>query len=550
MKNRLLFLSGIFILTIISTELFSQSLTLVGNAKLSLKEDGVVISAPSVKLKDNSQIIQFEGIKLTESGFIQLLSPRALLITKVLQNKEKLILPVGIESKTDVVIVNQSAPTSFSIGMDKLAESDALPFLWKINGHNSDGYGLESTIEFSWEKEVEPVSFGLKALVKKDEGDWDLLLEQQVEQGESMISLNDYSDFGSEGSVFTVKNFTRDLDEDEVPDIKEVVQVTDLNDPGKYLDTDGDGVPDYVEIQNDTDPKNPVDFKDTEVDGVPDYVGFRSPVSFLDLQDVPIAWGFQSYASLFQGSVMTMLGSGRLVSLPLNWDFAALNIYARGTYPVISELSELPNGVFNGYKLRAEVNGIVLPKPSPLDFNLTNSSFIGDDKIFFIAVGAIVVTDPIDQIHKIQLNGPGYDNGYFEVKDNILFWSSEERAEGRTTFTVLLRVTDRDGNTLEKLFKIERKRPELSEIQVENTFTPNNDGLNDTWGIGEIRFFQGARFQVYERSGERVFYTEDPDVRWDGTFKGKELAVGTYYWVLEILETGETRKGLLNLLRN
>lgn len=549
MKNRLLLLSGIFVLTIISTELFSQSLTLVGDAKLSLKEDGVVISAPAVKLKDNSQIIQFEGIKLTESGFIQLLSPSALLITKVLQNQEKVILPVGIESKTGVVIVNQSVPTSFSIGMDKLAETDALPFLWKINANNSDGLEMmESSIDFTWEKEVEPVSFSLKALVKKDEGNWDLLLEQQV--FESMISLNDYSDFDAEGTVFTIKNFTRDLDEDEVPDITEIGQVTDLNDPGKYLDTDGDGVPDYVEIQNETNPNDPDDFKDTELNGVPDYVGFRSPVSFLDLQDALIPWGFQSYTSLFQDSVHAMLGSGRLVRLPLNWDFEALNIYARGTYPVTSELFALPSGVFNGYKMLAEVNGIVLPKPSPLDFNLTNSNFIGDDKSFFIPVGGFVVTDPIDQIHEIKLNGEDYDNKYFEVKDNILFWSSAERAEGRTTFSILLRVTDRDGNTLDKLFEIERKRLELSQIEVNNTFTPNSDGVNDTWGVPEIRFFRGARVQVFDRNGERVFYTENPDERWDGTYKGKVLPVGTYFWILELGETLENRKGLLNLIRN
>jgi gliding motility-associated-like protein len=535
----------------ISTELFAQNLTLIGDAKLSLKEDGVVLSAPSVKLKDNSQIIQFESIKLTESGFIQLLSPSALLITKVLQNKEKAILPVGIESKTGVVIVNQSVPTSFSIGMDKLAESDALPFLWKITPNNSDAKEMpELAVDFSWEKEVEPISFSLKALVEKNQGDWDLLLEQQVQESESMISLNDYSDFDSEGSVFTVKNFTRDLDEDEVPDITEIGQVTDLNDPGKYLDTDGDGVPDYVEIQNETNPNDPVDFKDTEADGVPDYVGYRSPVSFLDLQDVSMAWGFQSYASLFQDSVKAMLGSGRLVTFPLNWDFEALNIYARGTYPITSELFELPSGVFNGYNMRAEVNGIVLPKASPLDFNLTNSNFKGGDKDFFIPIGAFVVTDPIDQIHEIKLNGSDYDNAYFEVKDNILYWSSADRVEGRTSFTVLLRLTDRDGNTLDKLFEIERERTELNEIEVYNTFTPNGDGTNDTWGVPEIRFFSGARVQVFERSGKRVFYTEDPDVSWDGTYQGKTLPVGTYYWVLELGETGESRKGFLNLIRN
>jgi gliding motility-associated-like protein len=92
-------------------------------------------------------------------------------------------------------------------------------------------------------------------------------------------------------------------------------------------------------------------------------------------------------------------------------------------------------------------------------------------------------------------------------------------------------------------------RERLDDITIYNTFTPNGDGINDTWGVEELRYYSGARVQVFERSGERVFYTEDPDVRWDGTYKGKELPVGTYYWVLELRETGETRRGLLNLLR-
>lgn len=527
--------------------LFAQGLTLTSDAILSANPQGMVVSTGSLKLSGTSQLHGVEAIRLISSDFIQLENAEVRLKTGRLEIGKAVRIPVGIQNKTSLTFISQNTSTVYQIGMDQNPEQDALPFVWSIAAF-SEGGDRNTEIEFAWEKEVEPVSFSLKALVEKNQGDRDLLLEQQVE--ESMISLNDYSDFDSEGTVFTVKNFTRDLDEDEVPDIKEIGQVTDLKDPGKYLDTDGDGVPDYVEIQNETNPNDPVDFKDTEVDGVPDYVGFRSPVSFLDLQDVEISWGFQSYASLFQDSVLTMLGSGRLLKLPLSWDFAALNIYARGTYPVTSELFELPSGVFNGYKMRSEVNGIVLPKPSPLDFNLTNSNFIGDDKIFFIPVGAFVVTDPVDQIHDIKLNGPGYDNKYFEVKDNILFWSSAERAEGMTNFTILMRVTDRDGNMLDKFFEIERKRFEFSEIEVKNTFTPNNDGFNDTWGVPEIRFFKGARVQVFDRNGERVFYTEDPDKRWNGTYKGKELPVGTYYWILELRETMETRKGLLNLIKN
>ena len=84
---------------------------------------------------------------------------------------------------------------------------------------------------------------------------------------------------------------------------------------------------------------------------------------------------------------------------------------------------------------------------------------------------------------------------------------------------------------------------------IYNTFTPNGDRFNDNWGVPEIRFYEGARISVYERGGIRVFYTENPDIRWDGTYNGKEMPVGSYYWVIQIEETGETRRGIVNLLR-
>jgi gliding motility-associated-like protein len=54
---------------------------------------------------------------------------------------------------------------------------------------------------------------------------------------------------------------------------------------------------------------------------------------------------------------------------------------------------------------------------------------------------------------------------------------------------------------------------------------------------------------VFEKDGQPVFSTENPDIRWDGTYNEKELAVGTYFWVIQIKETGELRRGMLNLLR-
>jgi gliding motility-associated-like protein len=207
-------------------------------------------------------------------------------------------------------------------------------------------------------------------------------------------------------------------------------------------------------------------------------------------------------------------------------------------------------GIENPDQVLAEIQVQVLPKPAPLDLTLTNSSFEGSTTNYFIAVGDFVVNDPVDNIHTVSLLGPGYDNPYFEIKDNILFWSSADRAPGKTTFSIVVRVTDRDGNTLDKFFEIRRSRLEFADLTIPSAFTPNGDGINESWKISDLRFYSNVRIQVFNQGGEIVFNTENPDQGWDGTFNGKNLPIGTYFWAIEVGETGEYRKGFITLLRN
>ena len=189
-----------------------------------------------------------------------------------------------------------------------------------------------------------------------------------------------------------------------------------------------------------------------------------------------------------------------------------------------------------------------------LDLSLSNASFAGSTTQFFIPVGDFTVktsrtTTSTKTPLFTNLFGTGYDNPYFEIKDNVLFWSSADPAPGKETFLILAQVLDRKGNQVAKFFEIKRTRPEFSALIITNTFSPNGDGLNDTWGVPGIRFYEGARISVYDRGGVRLFYTESPDEGWDGTFNGKQLPVSSYFWTIEIGETGEIRRGMLNLIR-
>jgi gliding motility-associated-like protein len=77
-------------------------------------------------------------------------------------------------------------------------------------------------------------------------------------------------------------------------------------------------------------------------------------------------------------------------------------------------------------------------------------------------------------------------------------------------------------------------------ISVPTAFTPNGDGLNDY--LSPIRKFNGSdlNFSIYNRFGQRIFYTNSWDQRWDGKYKGEPQMPGTYAWTLDYvnLKTG------------
>jgi gliding motility-associated-like protein len=63
-----------------------------------------------------------------------------------------------------------------------------------------------------------------------------------------------------------------------------------------------------------------------------------------------------------------------------------------------------------------------------------------------------------------------------------------------------------------------------------NAFTPNNDGLNDRAIPLIFGNLQSYEFVIFNRFGEKVFSSRDPQIGWDGTFKGKTAPTGTFTW--------------------
>ncbi|HXL55666.1 MAG TPA: gliding motility-associated C-terminal domain-containing protein [Chitinophagaceae bacterium] len=87
-------------------------------------------------------------------------------------------------------------------------------------------------------------------------------------------------------------------------------------------------------------------------------------------------------------------------------------------------------------------------------------------------------------------------------------------------------------------------------ILIPNVFSPNGDGINDTWNIEPLDLFNDADLQVYNRYGQLVFRNIGVIKPWDGTRNGTAMPVGTYYYILNLkIKNEKPLTGRVTILR-
>jgi gliding motility-associated-like protein len=88
--------------------------------------------------------------------------------------------------------------------------------------------------------------------------------------------------------------------------------------------------------------------------------------------------------------------------------------------------------------------------------------------------------------------------------------------------------------------------------ELPNAFTPNHDGLNDCFGFKYWGIVTELEFSIYNRWGERIFFTSNPAQCWDGTYQGKEQDGGVYVYMIKAKTTCQPevfKKGTVVLVR-
>lgn len=118
-------------------------------------------------------------------------------------------------------------------------------------------------------------------------------------------------------------------------------------------------------------------------------------------------------------------------------------------------------------------------------------------------------------------------------------------------FNVYLKVTNRfdcSHDTLKQITVTDKYA-----FYVPNSFTPNNDGINDLF-LPRVTDVLKYHLVIYNRYGEAVFQTVDTEEPWDGTFNGERCPPGVYTWTITYIrysaqETELRKSGTVTLIR-
>jgi len=91
---------------------------------------------------------------------------------------------------------------------------------------------------------------------------------------------------------------------------------------------------------------------------------------------------------------------------------------------------------------------------------------------------------------------------------------------------------------------------ELPEIKMPNVFTPNNDGVNDTYKPIIFKGMKSGHIVILNRWGQIIYESNDLQVGWDGQINGNPASDGVYFWKVEyttIFDENKMEFGYLTL---
>jgi len=332
------------------------------------------------------------------------------------------------------------------------------------------------------------------------------------------------------------KTFNISIVNNVIYDIEEVEEPENIGPPydPRYFDTDGDGVTDFIELNAGTDYRDFEDFPvDSDRDGLYDFEdGDLDNDGLLNENDA-----FPNDPSESLDSDGDGIGDNAdqdndndgVPDVSVNWANSAVQFDQFPFDP--SEAFDFDNdGIGDNADLDDDNDGVnddsdAFPL-NALEWSDTDRDHIGDN-----------ADDDID--------GDGYLNTYEEQAGSDPYVASSVPADLDGDLFPDIIDLDIDGDGILNEFdtapnfanpnqEYVPNDPNYISIEATQFFSPNGDGINDTWMFPEIQRFPLNQVWVYSSDGELVFSQQSYQNDWGGNYNGSILPVGSYLYMVDV----------------
>ena len=220
----------------------------------------------------------------------------------------------------------------------------------------------------------------------------------------------------------------------------------------------------------------------------------------------------------------------------------------------------LVNGTFSSYTWSTGATTPTVEIGEPGDYSVTVIAANGCElkatqTITALPAPQVAITatpEIIDEGQSIQLEASGLAT-YTWTPSETLSDNSLSNPVGIPLTSITYTVTGKDLNNCVGAASVDVKvRGEaiVKKLRPENFFSPNEDTFNPYWKVEKIDEYPQCAVTIYDDKGVKVFDAKPYMNDWDGSFNGKRLPDGVYYYIIRCEgEESVPRSGSITLLR-
>jgi gliding motility-associated-like protein len=166
-----------------------------------------------------------------------------------------------------------------------------------------------------------------------------------------------------------------------------------------------------------------------------------------------------------------------------------------------------------------------------------------------------VISEPAELLVSTEMSTvtcKGYNDGLIAVLVSggsfpyNIAWSNGDTlavADSLRAGQYFVTITD-NSNCVRSLGILMTENPRLC-LGIPDAFTPNGDGINDTWEIEYIEMYPGSYVNVFNRWGQHIYQGTPGSDFWDGKFNDNFVPAGAYQYIIDLRNGMEPFTGVV-----